>query len=90
MSEMIERVAKAIGVAQWGASNATGDAWRELPDIMPAARAAVAALREPTSEMVRFGETAASQAIGPQLSQAEGRKFADAAFRAMIERALAE
>ncbi len=42
--ELLDRVAKAIAIAQWGKANTAGEAWRDLPDIFPAAKAAIAVL----------------------------------------------
>lgn len=81
MSEMIDRMAKAMQASKtWPAVFQAGTA-REL------VLAALEALEEPTTEMVRFGEDAGRRAVGLGWSQLDGRNFADAAFRAMIERA---
>lgn len=59
MSEMVERVARAIATAQWGAENATDEAWRELCDdydLWAEARAAIEAMREPTKQMVEAAD----------------------------------
>ncbi|WP_299327619.1 hypothetical protein [Parasphingopyxis sp.] len=50
MSEMVERVARAIATAQWGED----DRIATEGDFM-AARAATKAMRDPTDEMVRKG-----------------------------------
>jgi hypothetical protein len=60
--------------------------WEEQIQPMLLATVAAKAMQAPSLEMVRLGETAGYQAIGHALSQIEGRKFADASYRAMVEK----
>lgn len=57
MSEMIERVARAIEIAANEATESSEAGWREeycTPDMArAAARAAIKAMRDPTKEMFR-------------------------------------
>ena len=59
MSEMIERVAKAIGTVAANSHGHTLAAWAVSPereDCLRFARAAILAMREPTNEMLRAGK----------------------------------
>ena len=89
MSEMIERVAKAIWEAK-GSSQDVEAAFHEM------ARAAIAAMREPTKHMLAKGETAVDNNID-STSDTEGSYdiinrmgAAAGSWRAMIDAALAE
>ena len=59
MSEMVERVARAIfkNFQETQDNHLRKDTWEQRPDLTPyhmaAARAAIAAMREPTEEMAK-------------------------------------
>lgn len=87
MNEMVERVARAIYYAGWPEPpTMPRNRWEALSDEERAlcrrmARAAIAAMREPTEEMV--------DAAGSDLADCENDQII-AAFRAMIDAALIE
>jgi hypothetical protein len=77
MSEMIERVTKAIEAAkmEWSSEDASADQWDAPADYL--ASAAVKAMREPTTAMITAG------VINAHLGRL-------CSYRAMIDEALAE
>lgn len=85
---MIERIARAIAPEAWEPGRYFGSAvrrWRREMSIRNA-RAALAALREPTEGMVTMGESAAEMP-----DDEDGCRItfaADDVFRAMIDAAL--
>lgn len=91
MSEMVERVAKAM----MDADDKDRGGHILLPDDLRLepyrlrARAAIAAMREPTKEMHRAGEVAWSNADTSSLGDStDPDKVLDPAYRAMIDAAL--
>lgn len=90
MTSMIERVARAIGGEENGAPvDEPGERWRNWE---PAARAAIAAMRDPTEGMVRAG--GATEVAGfdgeDDRNMPIGEYEAEEAYRAMIDDALEE
>lgn len=86
MTEMVERVAWAIARARWGNVYTLPDDVEEarrrmIKQIIPLARAAIAAMREPTEEMV---------AAAPWWEIDEQTDEAAAIWRGMIDAALAD
>ena len=95
MTEMVERVARVLLDAD-GISFPSGRKreWNEIPDGQRAAysaiaRAAIAAMREPTEGMKFAGRTE-KPFLAPQENWTPGQIVADAVYRAMIDAALAE
>ena len=72
---MVERVARALAVNMFGRDSEEG--WRQLEG---AARAAIAAMREPTEAMLVAGDD--------WLTNADCRTEASAVWRAMLDSAL--
>lgn len=89
MSTMIERVARAIGGEENGApGDEPGERWRNWE---PAARAAIAAMREPTDAQTHAGREATRDPSG-NMREYAGITERDArdCYRAMIDAALEE
>ncbi len=89
MNEMVERVAEAMWLED------TQDVKWEFaqrnyaPGYRVRARAAIAAMREPTEAMVRAGDLAQTEARGPKLG-AQVAMASSVPWRAMIDAALVE
>lgn len=88
MSEMVERVAKALFRWQEG-----HDRWDEAEsesreDATEAARAAIEAMREPTEAMVCAGDECILEALNDHTGVLRPITPAQASFGAMIDEAL--
>lgn len=85
MSEMVERVAKAVGEVLYGAADPV-DTPNNWARSMDAARAAITAMREPTEEMrQRGGSTLLLHEYEP-----DGPEGSRDVWQSMIDAALAE
>lgn len=81
MSEVIERVARALYVKEWGDIYKWEDNTTDQPYWCDQARAAIEALREPTPEMIDAGQRT-------ECEHGEMNCGAAAAWRAMLSAAL--
>ena len=81
MSEMIERVAQAIREAEWQWGSQSGK-----EQHLAMAHAAIAAMREPTSEMCTQGHVAMEEFT----QRIEHRRVMPVIWQAMIDAALGE
>ena len=83
MGEMVERVAKAIYAAEHGTEYQDGTPVRPSPDewdvLLTCARAAIAAMREPTEAMLKAAHSACDE---------NGHVLIASSNRAMIDEAL--
>lgn len=85
-NEMIERVAKAIDVVIYGPAESNDETWKQWVEE---AKAAIAAMREPTEEMSTVGaltQNGDPQPIQNYITVGEAK----AMYRSMIDAALKE
>lgn len=90
MSEMVERVARAIALAQLDNDTRAAvdpNTWPVAESYCDMARAAIEAMREPTNAMVKVHKGARYRAIGQSASKTEAIREG---HRAMIDAALSE